>query len=224
MTTTISARTNPFFAPSSLPFQAPPFDQIQEGDYLPAIQEGMKQQLAEVARISANPEAPTFANTLVALERSGALLNRVMPVFSAVTGANTSDELQKVQQEVAPQLAAHEDSIFLDEQLFDRVGAVYGQREALELDPESGRLLEWYYDEFVRNGARLGDSDKAALKELNKEASTLNTSFANRLLAASKAGALVVTDVSALAGLNDDEIAAAALAAQDRNLTDAWLL
>jgi peptidyl-dipeptidase Dcp len=221
--TATSDRSNPFYAPSDLPFHAPRFDLILEGDYLPAIQEGMRQQLAEVAKISANPEPPTFVNTLVALEQSGELLNRVMPVFNAITGANTSDALQKVQEEVAPQLAAHEDSIYLDRRLFERVEAVYGQ-QSRELDPESRRLVQWYYDEFVRNGARLGESDKAALRELNKEASTLSTSFANKLLAASRAGAVVLNDPDDLAGLNDDEMAAAACAAQDRNLDGAWVI
>jgi peptidyl-dipeptidase Dcp len=221
--TATSDRGNPFYAPSDLPFHAPRFDLILEGDYLPAIQEGMRQQLAEVAKISANPEPPTFVNTLVALEQSGELLNRVMPVFNAITGANTSDALQKVQEEVAPQLAAHEDSIYLDRSLFERVEAVYGQ-QSRELDPESRRLVQWYYDEFVRNGARLGESDKAALRELNKEASTLSTSFANKLLAASRAGAVVLNDPDDLAGLNDDEMAAAACAAQDRNLDGAWVI
>ena len=209
---TVSAiRVNPFFAASTLPFQAPPFDEIEEGDYQPAIEEGMRQQIAEVAAIIDNPAAATFDNTIVALERSGELLNRVLHVFSAITGANTSDALQKLQEDEAPLLAAHEDSIFLDPRLFKRLEQVYSQREALSLDAESSKLLDWYYNDcFVRKGARLSESDKEKLKQLNKEASTLDTAFVNKLLAATKAAAFVVKDRAALAGMSDGEIAAAA--------------
>ena len=222
--TALPARTNPFFAASDLPFQAPHFDRIQESDYQPAIEEGMKQQLADIARIVDNPEPPTFQNTLVALEMSGELLNRVMPTFNAITGANTSEVLQQVQQEEAPRLAAHEDAIYLNRRLFDRVEAIYQQRDTLNLDPESHRLVEWCYDEFVHRGARLSDADKATLMELNKEASTLSTSFTTRLLAATKAAALIVNDPAMLAGMNDAELAAAARSASDRKLENAWAI
>ena len=133
---------NPFYAPSSLPFQAPPFDKIQDSDYQPAIEAGMAQQLAEIRVIADNPEAPSFENTVVALEKSGRLLDRVSSVFDAVTGANTNPDLQKVQQIEAPKLAAHNDAIFLDSKLYHRVETVYAQRTALHLDPESVRLIE----------------------------------------------------------------------------------
>jgi peptidyl-dipeptidase Dcp len=222
--TAASTRINPFFSASTLPFQAPPFDRVQERDFLPAIEEGMRQQLAEVGRIVDDPAPPTFRNTLVALERSGELLNRVLPTFDAITGANTSDALQQVQQDLAPILAAHEDAIYLDWQLFRRVEVIYGQRDQLNLDPESHKLVEWYYDEFVRRGARLPEADKIALKELNKEASTLSTLFTNKLLAATKAGALILTDRAALAGLSDGEIAAAEACAHERKLGNAWVI
>lgn len=223
--TATSARANPFFLPSSLPFQAPRFDEIQESDFLPAIEEGMRQQIAEISRIVDNPAPPTFENTLVELERSGELLSRVMHVFSALTGANTSDTLQRIQEEIAPRLTAHHDAIYLDHRLFDRVETVYNQRDSLDLDAESRRLLEWYYlDCFVRKGARLSQADKGALKLLNKEASTLETSFVTRLLAGSKSGALVVKDRSSLAGMTDGEIAAAARSAAERNLAGAWMI
>src|ERR1700754_5231989 len=122
---------NPFYAPSSLPFQAPPFDQICDSDYQPAIEAGMAQQLLEIRAIAENPEQPTFENTLVALEKSGRLLDRVMPVFDAVTSAHANAELQKVQQSEAPKLAAHRDAIFLDSRLYRRVEAIYQRREAL---------------------------------------------------------------------------------------------
>src|SRR6185437_6106117 len=222
---TISARANPFFTPSTLPFQAPRFDEIQETDYQPAIEEGMRQQTAEIARIIDNPAAPTFENTLVELEKSGELLSRVMHVFSAITGANTSDFLQQVQEEVAPRLAAHEDAIYLDRRLFERVESIYNQRDTLSLDAESRRLLDWYYnDVFVQKGARLAESDKGALMALNKEASTLETAFVNKLLAASRAGGLVLNDRSALAGMSDAELSAAERAAHERNLDNAWVI
>jgi peptidyl-dipeptidase Dcp len=132
---------NPFYAPSPLPFQAPPFDKIKDGDYQPAIEAGMAQQREEVRAIADNSAAPTFENTFVALEKSGQLFNRVMNVFNGVTNANLNPLLDKVQQEEAPKLAAHQDSIFLDPKLFRRVEAVYEQRESLKLDPESLRLV-----------------------------------------------------------------------------------
>ncbi|WNL46770.1 peptidyl-dipeptidase Dcp [Dyella sp. BiH032] len=215
---------NPFFAASTLPFQAPPFDKIKESDYQPAIEEGMKQHLAEIEKIADNPEAPTFENTFVAMEKVGALLTRLMHAFDAVTGANTSDALQKVQEDEAPKLAAHQDAIYLNDKLFKRVEAVYGQRESLKLDPESLRLVEVVYKNFVHNGAKLSEADKAKLKELNKEESTLSTQFTNKLLAATKDGALVVDDKAKLAGLSDGDIAAAAQAAKDRKLDGKWVL
>ncbi|PWK83902.1 peptidyl-dipeptidase Dcp [Fulvimonas soli] len=215
---------NPFAAASTLPFQAPPFDRIKDADYQPAIEEGMRQQLAEVEKIAGNPEPPTFENTFVALEKSGALLTRVQHAFDAVTGANTDDTLQKVQEDEAPKLAAHQDAIHLDGKLFARVEAVYDQRDALKLDAESRRLVEVVYRNFVRAGAKLSDADKARLKDLNKEESTLSTQFTNKLLAATKDGALVVDDKAKLAGLSDADVAAAAQAAKDRGLDGKWVI
>jgi len=212
--------SNPFFTASTLPYQAPPFDKIHDGDYQPAIDEGMKQQLAEIERIADNPDAPTFENTFVAMEKSGVMLYRVMAVFGAVTGANTDDALQKVQEDEAPKLAAHEDAIYLNDKLFQRVEAVYNQRDTLKLDPESARLVEVVYKNFVHAGAKLSEADKAKLKDLNKEESTLSTQFTNKLLAATKDAAVVVDDKTKLAGLSDAELAAAAQAAKDRKLAD----
>ena len=133
--------SNPFYAPSTLPLQAPPFDKIKDSDYQPAIEAGMAQQREEVRAIAENSDPPTFENTLVALEKSGQLFNRVNLVFNAVTGANLSPELEKLQEIEAPKLAAHKDAIFLDSRLFQRVEAIYKQRESLKLDSESGRLV-----------------------------------------------------------------------------------
>ena len=207
---------NPFYAPSTLPFQAPPFDKIKDGDYQPAIEAGMARQREEIRVIADNPAAPTFENTLVALEKSGQLLNRVMQVFNGVTGANLSPELQKVQDIEAPKLAAHQDAIFLDSKLFKRVDAIYQERASLGLDPESSRLLQFYYDQFVHAGAKLADADKAELKKLNEEEATLSTAFTNKLLTATKDGAYITADKSTLAGLNDVALEAAVQAAKDR--------
>ncbi|MGN6280745.1 peptidyl-dipeptidase Dcp [Frateuria sp.] len=219
-----TAQANPFFAASTLPFQAPPFDKIQESDYQPAIEEGMRQHLAEIEKIANNPEPPTFDNTFIPMEKSGALLKRAMTAFDTVTGANTSDALQKVQEEEAPKLAAHQDAIYLNDKLFQRVETIYNQRDKLNLDPESLRLVEVTYKDFVHNGAKLSAADKAKLKELNKEESTLSTQFTNKLLAATKAGALTVDDAAKLKGLSEGDLAAAAQAAKSRDLDGKWTL
>jgi peptidyl-dipeptidase Dcp len=209
--------SNPFYAESTLPFHAPPFDKIKDGDYQPAIEAGMAEQLSEIQAIADNPAAPTFENTLAAMEKTGQLFQRATAAFGAVTGANTNPVLQKVQAEEAPKLAAHADAIYLNGKLFARVAAVYKQRESLKLDPESLRLLEVTYDSFVRAGANLSDADKTELKKLNEEISTLSNDFSTKLLAATKEGAYFTTDKGALAGLSDAQLAAAAQAAQGRN-------
>ena len=209
---------NPFYAASTLPLQAPPFDKIKDSDYQPAIEAGMAQQREEVRAIAENLDPPTFENTLVALEKTGQLFNRVNLVFNAVTGANLSPELEKLQEIEAPKLAAHKDSIFLDSKLFQRIEAIYKQRESLKLDAESLRLVEYYYEEFVHAGANLSESDKAELKKLNEEESTLSAAFSNKLLAATKAAAYVTKDKSALAGLSDTRLKGAAQAAKDRKV------
>jgi len=211
--------TNPFYAASPLPFQAPPFDKIKDSDYQPAIEAGMTQQRAEVRAIADNPAPPTFENTIVAMEKSGQLFNRVMQVFGGVTGANLSPELQKVQEIEAPKLAAHQDAIFLDTKLFQRVDAIYKQRDSLGLDAEALRLVQFYYDDqFLHAGAKLSDADKAELKKLNEEESTLSNAFNTKLLAATKEGAFVTTDKNALAGLSQKSLDAAAQAAKERKV------
>src|SRR5579862_1301513 len=215
--------SNPFYAPSALPFQAPPFDKIKDSDYQPAIEAGMAEQRQEMRAIADNPAPPTFENTLVAMEKTGQLFNRAMAAFNGVTGANLNPELQKVQDFEAPRLAAHSDAIFLDSKLFQRVAAVYEKRDSLKLDAESLRLIEFYYKKFVHSGANLSDSDKAELKKLNEEESTLTNAFTTKLLAATKDAAFVTKDKHALAGLSDARIAAAALAAKDRKV-DGYVL
>jgi peptidyl-dipeptidase Dcp len=214
----------PFDAPSTLPFHAPPFDRIKDSDYPPAFEEGMRQQLAEVRRIADDPAPPTFENTIVALEKTGQMLARVNAAFNGVTGANTNDALQKIQTDVAPKLAAHQDAIYLDPKLFARVKSVYDRRKSLGLGPESLQLVEVVHQNFVHAGANLSDADKTRLKALNEQLSTLETSFQQKLLAAAKAGALVVDDPAKLKGQSDAEIAAAAQAAKTRGLDGKWVV
>ncbi len=215
---------NPFAEPSPLFDQAPPFDRIHDADYQPALEEGMKRHLAEIGAIASDTSAPSFDNTILAMERSGALLHRVNKVFTAITSANTDDTLQRVQEEEAPRLAAHNDAIFLNDTLFRRIKSIYARREKLGLDSLQQFLVRRYYRDFVRAGALLGDSDKARLRALNEEEATLSTEFQQRLLAATKTGAIVVTDSTQLDGLSAGEIAAAAQAARDRKLDHAWVV
>ena len=209
---------NPLYSPSTLPFHAPPFDKIKDEDYQPAIEAGMSQELTEIQSIADNPAPPTFENTLVAMEKSGELLDRASNAFDGVVGANTNPALEKVQADEAPKLAAFRDAIYLNAKLFARVSTIYNQRESLHLDPESLRLLQVTYDEFVRSGANLSDNDKAELKKLNEQIATLSNDFRSKVLEATKNGAYSTSDKNALAGLSDAQIAAAAEAAQGRKL------
>src|SRR5690606_38595950 len=168
---------NPLLAASTLPFQAPPFDKIEDADFLPAFEEGMKQHLAEIRKIADNPEPATFDNTIVAMEESGETLGRVARVFFGLVQADTNDARQKIQEEIAPKLAAHQDEIALDPKLFARVKSIYDQRDTLDLDAVQKRLVERDYDDLVRAGAQLSDADKATMRKLNVEESTLSTKF-----------------------------------------------
>jgi peptidyl-dipeptidase Dcp len=214
---------NPFYAPSTLPFHAPPFDKIKDEDYQPAIEAGIAQNLEEIRAVADNPQPPTFENTLVAMEKSGRLIDRVTEVFNGITSANTNPVLQKVQDTEAPKLAALRDAYYLNSKLFQRVAKVYAERNSLNLDAESLRLVEYQYQEFVLAGAELSDADKATLKKLNEEEAHLTTAFTTKLLAATKAAAYVTTDKAALAGLSAAELTAAANAAKERNVKG-WVL
>ena len=216
------AQTNPFLTPSPLPYQAPPFDKIKDADYQPAIEEGMKRQIAEVDAIANNPDPPTFDNTIVAMERSGDLLTRVAKVFFNLTQSNTNDAMQKVETEESPKLAAHQDAIFLNSKLFARVKAIYDQRSTLDSDPKY--LVERYYRNFIRAGAQLSDADKTTLRALNQEESTLSTQYRQKVLADTDASAVVVDTKAELAGMSDSDIAAAAQRANDRKLPGKYVL
>ena len=224
MENTADLASNPFMHASTLPFQAPDFTKIKDSDFAPAFDEGIKEQLAEVDKIANNPEEPTFENTLVALEKSGQLLKRVNNVFYMLAGANTDSVLQNLQEEIAPKLAAQQDAISLNEKLFARIKKIYQNKDNLNLDPESARLLEYYRNEFIRTGANLSDEDKAKLKKLNEEDASLSAKFTNQLLAAAKDGALIVDDVDALKGLSEGEIKSAAQAAEASGNKGKWLI
>jgi peptidyl-dipeptidase Dcp len=215
---------NPFARPSTLPFEAPPFDRIHNEDYQPAMEEGMRVQLAEIQAIANQPAPATFDNTIAAMERSGQLLTRVTRAFFGVVGANTNDTLQKVQEVEAPKLAAHSDAINLDDKLFQRVKSLHDRRDGLGLNAEQVALVNRYYRDFVRAGALLSPAEKERMRALNAEESKLTTSFQNKLLAATKAGAVVVDNKSELAGLSDAEVAATAEAAKERNLPGKYVI
>jgi peptidyl-dipeptidase Dcp len=210
--------SNPFFAPSTLPFQAPPFDKIKDEDYQPAMEAGMAEERKEIDAIANNPAPPTFENTIVAMEKSGQLLQRVQSAFFSVSAANTNPALQKVRSIEAPKLAAHQDAIHLDAKLFQRVSTIYQERASLKLNPESLRLVEHTYDQFVHAGANLSEADKTELKKLNEELATLSNAFSTKLLAATKDGAYVTTDKAALAGLSEGKVSGAAEAAKSRKV------
>lgn len=219
-----AADANPFLAPSPLPFQAPPFDRIHDGDYQPAIDAGMDQELVEVTAIADQAAEPTFANTIEAMDKTGILLNRVSLVFFGVTGANIDDSLQKVQTIEAPRLAAHRDQIFLNAKLYARIDRIFQQKEKLGLSPEQVHLVDKYHRDFVRAGVTLSDSAKQQLQLLNKEEASLETEFAKKLRVATRNGALLVAEPKQLAGLNDGEIAAAANAAKERKNDGLWVI
>jgi peptidyl-dipeptidase Dcp len=216
--------SNPFFTASPLPFQAPPFDRIKDSDYQPALEEGMRRQLAEIQRIADDPEPPTFANTIEAMERSGELLTRVSKVYNSMLQANTSDALQKVDAVEAPRIAAHQDEISLNPKLFARVKAIHDRKDALGLDAEAKRLVERYYKNFVRAGAQLSAADQTKLRALNQEESKLTTQFRDRVLADTNASAVTVADKAELAGLPAEDLAAAAEQATSRHLAGQWVL
>jgi peptidyl-dipeptidase Dcp len=219
----MSTADNPFFTPSDRPYQLPPFDLISAEHYRPAYERGMAEQRQEVEAIATDPAPPTVDNTLVALERSGRLLERVRAVFDNIAAADTDATIQEIQQEVAPKLAAHRDAILLDRRLYERVRSLYEQRDDLELDPESRWLLERYYTDFVRAGAQLSEADQQRLRELNQELSSLTTLFGNKLLADTNELAVEVTDEAQLAGLSADAIASAAEAGRTRG-NGTWVL
>ena len=215
--------TNPLLSDSTLPHGLPPFAEIRDEHYLPAFEQAMSEQRAEVAAIVADSAEPTFENTFVPLERSGQLLRRVSEVFFNKSSADSNDEISAIEERLAPELAAHEDAIRLDPELYERISAVHARRDELDLDVESRYLVERYHEEFTLAGAGLGDADKERLKQLNAELSTLSTRFEKNLLADTNELAVHVENVSQLDGLSPAEISAAEQAAHEREL-DGYLI
>src|SRR6478672_10818005 len=199
--------SNPFAKPSTLPLETPDFSRIKDSDYLPAILAGMAQQKREVTAIANQSAAPTFDNTVVAMEKSGLLLERAGLAFSAVNGANTNDTLQATDTKTSPLFAAHNDFIYLNEKLFQRFKTLHDHQAELNLNPEQAKLLDVYYKQFVHAGAQLPPAKQIQLKAYNQRLSTLQTSFSQKLLAAAKAGALHVDSAAPLAGLSQAQLA-----------------
>ena len=226
--TAMPQATGVFAQESTLPFKTVDFSAIQDSDYAPAFEQAMAIQRAEVAAITANREAPTFENTIVALERTGRMLERVSIAFGTETGANTNDVLDAVDAEVSPKLSAHSDGINLDPALFARVKAVYDNRAAQgssgTLTPEDAWLLENTYQDMVHAGAQLTEAQKDEVRAINTRLSEVTTQFSQALVEAGNAGALVVADKAALAGLSESELAAAAKAAEAKGLPGQYLL
>jgi len=205
---------NPLLKESALPFHYPQFDKIKNNDFTPAIEAGMREQLKEIEPIANSSEKPTFENTVVALERTGNLLDRAETTFSNLNSCNTNPDLQKIEQEMAPKLSAHRDAIHLNSKLFARVKELYDNRDKLGLDPESAYLLERYYKDFVRAGAKLSDPDKEKLKKINVELATLQTQFEQNVLKEKNASSIVIDRKEDLAGLSDSQIATVTSAAK----------
>jgi len=220
----MAADAGPFDQPSPLPLQAPQFDKIKDADFQPAMETAMAEQRAEIDKIAANPAPPTFENTIVAMERSGRMLDRVTAVFFALTGADTNDTLEKVEAEEAPKLSALQDALYLNPKMFARVKAVYDKRDSLGLDPESVQLIKVTYEAFVHAGANLSPADQTKLSAINGRLATLSTTFQQNLLAATKSGGLVVDDKAKLAGLSPGAVSAAEAAAKARGLDGKWVL
>jgi len=206
--------SNPLLTESTLPYQLPPFDKIKDEHFQPALEQGIAEEEKEADAIAKQTDKPTFENTIVALEKSGQLLGRARRIFSNFAGANTNPALQKIEKEMAPKFSAHSDAIHLNGALVARVEALYNDRDKSNLDPESKWLLERYYKDFVRAGAKLSDADKTKLKAMNAELATLQTTFEQNVLKEKNASSMVVENRADLAGLSDNEIAAAAAAAK----------
>ncbi len=215
---------NPFAQRSALDFELPPFALIKEEHYLPAFYEGCTQQLAEVQAILDTPGAATFENTIVALEKSGQMLMRTLLVFFNKSSSDTNDALDKIEEEMAPKLAAHQDAINLNPALYARIKSLYDNRESLGLNTEDAWLLERYYKDLIHAGAHLSESQRDRLKELNEELSKLETQFSKNVLADTNDLAVLVETIQELDGLSENEIASASAAAKDRGHEGKWLI
>ena len=215
---------NPFYKESTLPFEAPDFNVIENRHFMPAFERGMEEQLREIDSIATQESEPTFDNTIVEMELSGDLLTRVQRVFYNLTSAHTNDEIQKIQSELAPKLAAHSDNIYLNRDLFNRVETLYQNVEQLDLDEESKKLLTDTYRDFVRAGAQLNDEQQSRMREINEQISSLTTEFQEKLLEMTRERAVVVENEAMLDGLSSDRIASAKQLAEERGLENSYLI
>jgi peptidyl-dipeptidase Dcp len=215
--------SNPLLAPWTTPFEVPPFAEIKEEHYLPAIQQAMARQKEEIALLTRAPDEPTFANTIAALESTGLALDRASAVFSVLSGADTNDKLQAIARELAPIQSAHRDSILLDPALFRRISAVWDKRQNQNLSPEQAMLLERTYRRFVRGGAQLAPAHQEQLRKINSELASLSVRFGDNLLKEMNAYRLVVENKTDLTGLPDSLIASAAEAARKAGLDGQWV-
>ncbi|MCA9319270.1 MAG: M3 family metallopeptidase, partial [Planctomycetes bacterium] len=216
--------SNPLMIESPLPLHYPEFDKIKDADFAPAFDRGMAEQLREVEAIADNPAPPTFENTIVAMERSGQLLDRARVVFSLLVEADTNETRQGLEVEYSPRFSAHRDAISLNAKLYARINEVHRNRHGLGLDAESLRLVERYHTRFVRGGANLSGADKESFRAINTELATLETQFGQNVLAEVNASAIIVDDVKALDGLPPAQIEAAAEAARARGLNGKWVI
>jgi len=221
---TVTTGQNPFYTESPLYMKYPKFDEIKNENYTPAFEKGMADHMAEIDAIAERADSPTLENTIIAMEKSGALLDRVATVFFALISANTNDEMEKIRSEMAPKLSAHSDQILLNGKLFHRVKTIYEQRDQLGLDAESKRLVEKYYTDFIRSGANLSNEEKKSLKKINGEMAVLQTTFSQNVLKEVNALAVVVDSKDELDGLSDAAIEAAANEAKSRELDGKYVL
>ncbi|NMB48993.1 MAG: M3 family metallopeptidase, partial [Bacteroidales bacterium] len=212
-----------FYTDYDTPYGTPPFDRITEDDFRPAFAYGMEQHSKEIDSLANNPEAPTYENTIVALDNSGKILERVSAVFFALEGADKTDAIEQIAIEVSPKLSEHNDNIYLNEQLFERIKTVYDQAENLNLTTEQKQLLNKYYKRFVRGGILLNDSAKQRLREINKELSALTLQYGNNVLKETNNFKLVIEDEKDLSGLPDAVIAAAAETAKANGMEGKWV-
>ena len=217
------ATDNPFFAEYDTPFEVPPFDIIKPEHFIPAYEKGMEEEKTEIEKLVSNTEAPTFDNTIVALDRAGKQLSKVSIVFGGLNGANTNDELKAIQKEMAPRLTAHNDEINLNKKLFERIKAIHKQRDELGFTDEQLYLLENLYKRYVRSGANLNDEDQAKLKEINQKMSMLGVQFGQNLLGETNEFKLVIENEEDLAGLPESSITGAAEAAKSAGLEGKWV-
>ena len=215
---------NPFFTASTLPFEAPDFDKIENEHFMPAFERGMDEELNEIESIASQDEDPTFENTILAMEETGKLLTRVQRVFFNLTSAHTNDEIQEIQTELAPKLAAHSDNIYLNRDLFQRVEVLHDNIDELDLDEESQKLLRDTYRDFIRAGAQLTDEEQSRMRQINERVSSLTTEFQEKLLELTRERAVIVEDEELLDGLSRDRIASAKQAAERRDREDAYLI